>query len=48
MEADNKILLCISLYLIISFIISYLLLSIKGLLFKLDTFIKAWIIENLY
>ena len=48
MEADNKILLCILLYLVISFMISYLLLSIKGLLFKLDTFIKAWIIKNLY
>ena len=48
MDPDNKALLCIILYLIISFMISYLLLSIKGLLFKLDTFIKDWIIKNLY
>lgn len=48
MDPDNKIFLCITLYLVISFIIAYLLLSIKGLLFKLDIFIKAWIIRNLY
>ena len=48
MDADNKALLFVLLYLVISFVASYGLLSIKGLLDSLGTSIKAWLIKNVY
>jgi hypothetical protein len=48
MDADNKALLCVLLYLVISFAASYGLLSIKGILYRLGTSIKAWLIKNVY
>jgi len=48
MDANNKALMCILVYVVISFAMSYGLLSIKGLLLTLSTSIKAWIIKNIY
>jgi len=48
MDADNKALMCVLLYVVISFVMSYGLLSIKGLLLTLSISIKAWIIKNIY
>ena len=48
MDADKKILMCVLLYLVISFGASYGLLSIKGILDRLGTSIKAWLIKNVY